>query len=67
MFSVCISINKIYSIQITLVVLNCSVRYYALLNCNSFIHVHILALLVYNSCVASTFSYEWNKEVPDLP
>ena len=42
------------------------VRYCTLLNCGSFLHVHIVSLLVCNSCVAPTFSFECNNKLREL-
>ena len=41
-------------------------RYCALLNCESFMHTEIVSVFLCNSCVSSTFSFEWNKEVLHL-
>ena len=47
-------------------VLTLPVRYSALLNCESFIHVDTVSLFVCNSCMAPTFSFQWKREVLDL-
>ena len=39
--------------------------YCALLNCETFTHVDIICLFICNSCMAPTFSFEWNEEVLD--
>ena len=42
------------------------IRYCALLNCDSFMHTEIVSVFLRNSCVSSTFSFEWNKEILHL-
>ena len=55
-FRVHIISNIIYSILIILVVLILPVRYCALLNWESFLHVGLVSLVFFNySCVAHTF------------
>ena len=39
---------------------------YCALKLNLFVNVDIVFLSVSNSCVAPTFSFEWNKELLDL-
>ena len=66
LFSECSSARNIYFILNNTCGFNLPVLYCTLLNCGSFLHVHIVSLLVCNSCVAPTFSFEWNNEVRDL-